>query len=216
MRKRIAMAALAGAAVVSTAAEAETIYFQNFDNGLTAQERVGGTFGAANGSVGHTGLIYPNFDNSYYQVSLDLRNYTDALLTFDYDLVTEEHYDGFNVQASTDGVFGASKVIRSMTNNFYGTMFNNLSDLGRVAVTGSQRGTTQFDLSQFAGQTLDLRFQFQADYSAFSRGLLLDNVAITGTRAPGTTVPEPAAWALMILGFGAAGSALRRRRALAI
>jgi hypothetical protein len=29
-------------------------------------------------------------------------------------------------------------------------------------------------------------------------------------------VPEPASWALMILGFGAAGSALRRRRALAV
>ncbi len=29
-----------------------------------------------------------------------------------------------------------------------------------------------------------------------------------------TAVPEPAAWALMILGFGAAGTALRRRRTL--
>ncbi|MBU1374332.1 MAG: PEPxxWA-CTERM sorting domain-containing protein [Alphaproteobacteria bacterium] len=31
----------------------------------------------------------------------------------------------------------------------------------------------------------------------------------------GTVVPEPGTWALMILGFGAAGSALRRRRVLA-
>ncbi|WP_293379098.1 PEPxxWA-CTERM sorting domain-containing protein [Phenylobacterium sp. SCN 70-31] len=29
-------------------------------------------------------------------------------------------------------------------------------------------------------------------------------------------VPEPGAWALMILGFGAAGAALRRRRGLAL
>jgi hypothetical protein len=30
---------------------------------------------------------------------------------------------------------------------------------------------------------------------------------------PGTVLPEPGAWALMILGFGGAGAALRRRRA---
>ena len=37
-----------------------------------------------------------------------------------------------------------------------------------------------------------------------------------GTRicGPGSAAPEPSAWALMILGFGAAGSALRRSRAL--
>jgi hypothetical protein len=35
-------------------------------------------------------------------------------------------------------------------------------------------------------------------------------------RAPGTAVPEPAIWALLIGGFGLAGSALRRRRLAAI
>ena len=39
----------------------------------------------------------------------------------------------------------------------------------------------------------------------------LDNINITGNSA----VPEPGAWALMIFGFGAAGAAIRRRRALA-
>jgi hypothetical protein len=33
-----------------------------------------------------------------------------------------------------------------------------------------------------------------------------------GNEIPGGAVPEPASWALMILGFGAAGSVLRRRR----
>jgi hypothetical protein len=33
----------------------------------------------------------------------------------------------------------------------------------------------------------------------------IDNVSVTG-------VPEPASWALMILGFGAGGAMLRRRR----
>ncbi|PZQ56033.1 MAG: hypothetical protein DI570_21305, partial [Phenylobacterium zucineum] len=34
------------------------------------------------------------------------------------------------------------------------------------------------------------------------------------TETPGTVVPEPSAWALMILGFGAVGVGLRRRRAI--
>ncbi|MBS0363312.1 MAG: PEPxxWA-CTERM sorting domain-containing protein [Proteobacteria bacterium] len=41
-----------------------------------------------------------------------------------------------------------------------------------------------------------------------------DSVTITTFESGG--VPEPAAWALMILGFGASGAALRRRRSAAI
>jgi hypothetical protein len=40
-------------------------------------------------------------------------------------------------------------------------------------------------------------------------GVFFDSVAVTG---PSGAVPEPAAWALMIGGFGLTGAALRRRR----
>ncbi|MBN8808643.1 MAG: PEPxxWA-CTERM sorting domain-containing protein [Sphingomonas sp.] len=39
---------------------------------------------------------------------------------------------------------------------------------------------------------------------------LLDNVSLTAA------VPEPASWALMIVGFGAMGYSLRRRRETAL
>jgi hypothetical protein len=40
----------------------------------------------------------------------------------------------------------------------------------------------------------------------------LDNVSYRLAAAPSPGVPEPGAWALMILGFGSAGAMLRRRR----
>jgi hypothetical protein len=48
--------------------------------------------------------------------------------------------------------------------------------------------------------------------AGFSSGAVLDNVAIS------SAVPEPATWAMMLLGFGATGAMLRsdRRRTLAL
>jgi len=43
-----------------------------------------------------------------------------------------------------------------------------------------------------------------------SNSFEIDNLAVTGG------VPEPASWALMIMGFGSAGALLRRRRALGV
>jgi hypothetical protein len=43
----------------------------------------------------------------------------------------------------------------------------------------------------------------------------LHNLALTASPVDTGGVPEPATWALMIVGFGAAGAALRRRRAVA-
>ena len=45
------------------------------------------------------------------------------------------------------------------------------------------------------------------------RKLALALCALTAMAAPAAAAPEPAAWALMIAGFGFAGGALRRRRA---
>ncbi|HET6969521.1 MAG TPA: PEPxxWA-CTERM sorting domain-containing protein [Phenylobacterium sp.] len=44
-------------------------------------------------------------------------------------------------------------------------------------------------------------------------GVFFDDVSVRG---PAGAVPEPAAWALMIGGFGLAGAALRRRRVVAV
>jgi hypothetical protein len=46
-----------------------------------------------------------------------------------------------------------------------------------------------------------------AGYTAYA-----DNVTANGTTYNFEAVPEPATWAMMIMGFGAAGSVVRRRR----
>jgi hypothetical protein len=64
--------------------------------------------------------------------------------------------------------------------------------------------TISFTATDAGSVQIDLR-----SYSVDGIGPLLDNVSLDVT---GGGVPEPASWALVILGFGAAGSALRRRR----
>jgi hypothetical protein len=67
--------------------------------------------------------------------------------------------------------------------------------------------TVAFD-SAFASASftsVDITGKFNSDRPG---GFALDNVVLTGG------VPEPASWALMILGFGGAGALLRRRRAI--
>ena len=55
---------------------------------------------------------------------------------------------------------------------------------------------------------MNLRFQFQADRFAFKPGVQFDNVTVSTLSA----VPEPATWAMMILGFGAVGTMVRTSR----
>ncbi len=84
--------------------------------------------------------------------------------------------------------------------------------LGNYATTSFQpftgRSTGGFNLVN--GRSYTLRFQglrTGGDDTAF-----IDQVALGAAAG----VPEPSAWALMIVGFGMAGSLFRRRRALGI
>jgi hypothetical protein len=84
--------------------------------------------------------------------------------------------------------------------------------LGAPAVAGTLSGGGKFAFSGnvhlTAGQTFDLAVGRGGDYHFDSTGLSLQISPFT----PSLT-PEPAAWTMMILGFGLAGDLLRRRRA---
>ena len=83
--------------------------------------------------------------------------------------------------------------------------------------TGVGSGRAVFDLSPFAGRSVNVRLQFASDYAITGKGVLTDNLVVSGTPAPEPDpipggVPEPATWALILTGFLGAGAAIRRRR----
>ncbi|MHA6723765.1 PEPxxWA-CTERM sorting domain-containing protein [Sphingomonas sp. RS2018] len=66
-----------------------------------------------------------------------------------------------------------------------------------------------FDLTAKSAQS-ELRFTFRNDPGYF----LLDDVSVRDTAVAG--VPEPSSWAMLTIGFGALGGALRRRRKVSV
>lgn len=78
------------------------------------------------------------------------------------------------------------------------------------ALSGSVGG-----LSIANGQRFGFRW-VDTNSSGNDHGLGVDNFRLSATLAPvAGAVPEPGTWALLILGFGAVGAALRRREKLA-
>lgn len=80
--------------------------------------------------------------------------------------------------------------------------------IGGVSQITNSVGSFNFDATMTAGQKVNFAVGAAGNYGFDSTGFAL---TATGPDPVGG-VPEPAAWALMILGFGGAGAALRRRR----
>lgn len=88
--------------------------------------------------------------------------------------------------------------------NFYEVLFGGTSLFSATNVSGF--GYTNFSTNAVAsGASTNLTFSFRQD-PAFFR---LDNVSVTAVTG---AVPEPATWAMMLIGFGGIGLSLRRRR----
>ena len=79
------------------------------------------------------------------------------------------------------------------------------------AALGSLTGGTtwkQFSTT-FTGTGAPMTVAFDETYGANSGGVFLDNISVAA-------VPEPATWAMLILGLGLTGVMLRRRSGLAV
>ena len=122
--------------------------------------------------------------------------------------VTSGFTDGFSFFYSSstaatinvyDGLNGTGNILASL--NLTAQGFNNC--------TGDPNGSfcnwTPIGVS-FGGTAYSINFGGTANQTGF------DNITF-GSATPGTgAVPEPSTWAMMLLGFGAVGAAMRRRR----
>jgi len=115
------------------------------------------------------------------------------LLTFDYA------NNPFLPSASMDfGVRGQSGNLFKSSLTHSGSTLNKMNWLSYTFEFTATEATSTLFFTHTAGGT--------------SGGMYLDNISVDGP--DGSAVPEPATWALMISGFGLAGTALRQRRRL--
>jgi PEP-CTERM motif len=94
---------------------------------------------------------------------------------------------------------------------FYEVLFGGVS-LFSATNAPAFNFTTFSTTSVASSASTALTFNFRNDPSFFS----LDNVAVTAIAPVTGAVPEPATWAMMLIGFGGMGVSLRRRRATAV
>ena len=118
--------------------------------------------------------------------------------------------DGANFELPTLNNFGSSKIIFDFSDattlrfggNFNGTVLAPLANItqqngvldGSIVARSLNQGAGIYDLSLFNGKLIGL----------------------AGTPATAAAVPESASWALMLVGFGGIGAAMRRSRKAAV
>lgn len=111
-------------------------------------------------------------------------------------------------------LFGGDTTYSALT----GTgLFSSLTGAGTAASlveSGFVAGDSPFVTSTiqfFAENAGTLRFGFSTP-SADNIGPLLDNIVLDVTPSATPAVPEPATWAMMLMGFGAIGASMRRKQ----
>lgn len=136
------------------------------------------------------------------------------------DMVTFEFDYAGNRQGSVDSLFFGFRSAALFTFQDVTIQNGAVTNTARQLISKSF-GTSVANLSPTAPWT-HVSFSFTAGgagslaayvgtTSSDARGPLVDNLKLSVDR-PVSAAPEPAAWAMMVLGFGGAGAALRRRQ----
>ena len=228
MRKLLITPALAALALAGSA-QAGTIYQNDF-----SVDASGFTGGGAleNSLIGSEQYLGGLTQGATAVLTLDTTNVKS--LTLNFDLYTILSLDGDTPSTGPDffkvGVTGGPVLLNETFSNFsfqtqtYGP---NASDPGRTGsddalyghlgyywrpdVYFPDGGDATYHLSfTFAptGNSTTISFFGDATQVFDDERFGIDNVKVTAA------IPEPATWAMMILGFGTAGAALRRRKHL--
>ena len=214
-----ALAALLAATAMTglaSAAGAATITNGSFEvgpaaaNGYFAELGFGDTQ-IAGWTVGGNSIDYINPSNPYWVAqdgtrALDLSGSAPGSISQTLDTVAGQSYTvSFYMAGNPDG----APSTKAMSVDINGLGVQNYSFDASGVVSYANLGWT-LETYTFVATGTSSVLTFTDLNTGSPYGAALDNVSISAG------VPEPASWALMIGGFGLAGSALRRRRALAV
>jgi hypothetical protein len=192
---------LAASIGMATSANASTVLSENFESGL-------GVFTPSGQVATYTGTDYipccgtsgSASAMSNHFASFGAGNQPSGTLTTAFNTLAGEIYHlSFDYGALGNGTDALSMSLPdyALTFTFFPVANNNMDTTFQTAT---------FDILGNGG-AITLQFTSAGTDNVDA---ILDNVLITDRFAPG--VPEPATWAMMLLGFGAMGMALRRRR----
>lgn len=231
MKFALVFAATAAALSMASVASATTLYSNNFDaenggasalnyTGFSGLTVTGGTVDVV--KSGDYGIICAGGSGSC--VDLDGSTRTDGTITtgfygfnagqtvtFSFDLSGNQRVggsDGFQAGFT----FGAPTLLTSY--NLGGTWgpatpFTNITTTSVSSSTSlSGNAFRNYSISFLAGQSGTVSASLSSVGSNDNIGAVADNVSLTSAG-----VPEPATWGMMIIGFGAAGTMIRRRKA---
>lgn len=148
-----------------------------------------GTFGSTNGNLAYQGSQYLDLVGQAPNGALQQSFATIAGQTYTVSFAYSHNL--FGGAPSASGTFSVD-VLGGLLTHTGGTT----NDLGWSTYFG-----------QFVANGSSATIAFAGAQSTDNAGLFLDAVSVTGA------VPEPATWAMLILGLGAVGGAMRRRTA---
>ncbi|QNN65478.1 PEP-CTERM sorting domain-containing protein [Sphingomonas rhizophila] len=151
-------------------------------------EDAGGTGNFANEPSANTIMFFLDTNNAI----LDVTNGFTTGFSFFYTSSTAATINVYDGLGGTGNILATLGVTAQHTNNCVGDPTGTFCNWTAVGVT-------------FAGTAYSIDFGGTAGQTGY------DNITF-GSATPGGAVPEPGTWAMMLMGFGAVGFAMRRRR----
>ncbi len=224
MNKTVLALALTTSSLIATPAMAADLLpdavgtqFTAFD-GTTRGTLLASTETGTTGATTYTGFlrsaVYLNTLGTldfYYQVAISTIAPGDEVFN-----LTASNFMGYSVNALVDGTDFDGAGIFTAANN------PNLQGPPGSTTTASRNGSGSVVRADFGSNGLEAGGQTSATYifrtnaTNYNTGGTFTtqdgSVAQRANFAPAAAVPEPATWAMMLLGFGVIGTSMRRRR----
>jgi len=176
------------------------------------------TYSTGAGDVVASGYSAPNVDEDLWgkagggnEQGLGLAD--DPTVPSQHEIYSPGAPDGAFIQLNVSDLFGSVSAVDFFMNSttageewsVYGSN-TDAAGAGDWLLSGNTEGSGNTFALPFFGQ-----YDFYNFYSEGTNGETFGNVLIGGLTLT-ESVPEPATWAMMLLGFGAMGLAFRRRR----